>query len=202
MMVDVFESAECEFVIGERSLYDSVAVAYSKKAASSPGLVSSIHTIGATYIPLQDAIVIRILPTMDLSPEQRNRIVMQRFAGSKKDLQKVSWQKNWAIAKFRDFGNFQLLLDEEAPVIVPIGFSEGANLSKSARLSFTVKDNLDEWKVLRTELDGKWIRFTNDKGKNFHYKFDEKCGPGSHTLKIIAEDEAGNQAEKLIHFSR
>ena len=127
---------------------------------------------------------------------------MQRFAGTKKDLRKVTWQKNWAMAKFRDFGNFQLVLDQEAPVIVPIGFSDNANLSGNSRLYFTVKDNLDEWKVLRTEIDGHWIRFTNDKAKYFHYRFDEKCPPGAHILKVIAEDEAGNRTEKDFHFTR
>ena len=202
MMVDVFESPECEFIIGERSLYDAVVIAYRKQAATAPNVVSAVHNIGATYIPLQDSMVIRILPTADLNPAQRNSVVMQRFAGTKKDVRKVSWQKNWAMAKFRDFGNFQLVLDQEAPVIVPIGFSDKANLSGISRLSFTVTDNLDEWKVLRTEIDGRWIRFTNDKAKYFHYRFDEKCGPGAHVLKIIAEDEAGNRTEKVFHFTR
>jgi hypothetical protein len=202
MMVDVFESPGCEFIIGERTLYDSVSVAYKESTAVSSDAVSAVHTIGAAYIPLQDSMVVRILPTKDLSEEQRNRLVMQRFSGAKKNVQKVSWQKNWAMAKFRDFGSFQLLVDQEAPVIVPIGFSEGSNLFKAARLSFTVTDNLEEWKVTRTEIDGKWIRFTNDKGKYFHYKFDEKCPAGSHTLKIVAQDEAGNLSEKLYHFER
>lgn len=202
MMLDVFESPDCEFILGERSLYDSVTIGYRKQTATSANAVSAIHSIGAAYIPLQDSMVVRILPVKAMGPEERNRTVMQRFAGTKKSLQKVSWQKDWAMAKFRDFGNFQLLLDQEPPVIVPVGFSEGANLSKASRLSFTVTDNLDEWTVLRTELDGKWIRFTNDKGKYFHYRFDEKCGPGSHILKIIAADEAGNRTEREIRFTR
>jgi murein DD-endopeptidase MepM/ murein hydrolase activator NlpD len=200
MMVDVFESAECEFVIGERTLYDSVAIAYRKTPASSENSVSSIHTIGATYIPIQDSMVVRILPVKTLSPEQHNHIVMQRFAGTKKDLQKVTWQNNWAMARFREFGSFQLVLDEEPPKIVPINFTDGADLSKAPRLSFTVTDNLEEWRVIRTTLDGAWIRFTNDKAKYFHYKFDEKCPPGNHILKIIAADEAGNRTEREIKF--
>ncbi|ULQ51233.1 M23 family metallopeptidase [Flavihumibacter fluvii] len=202
MMVDVFESQDCEFIIGERSLYDSVSVGYKKSPSTVSSVVSAIHTIGATHIPLQDSIVVRILPLSDITPDQRNRLVMQRFAGTKKDVQKVSWQKNWAMAKFRDFGSFQLVVDMDAPVIIPIGFSEGANLTRAARLSFTVTDNLEEWKVVRTEIDGKWIRFTNDKAKYFHYRFDEKCPPGAHTLKIVAEDEAGNRTEKQINFNR
>lgn len=202
LMVDVFESDDCEFIIGERTLYDSVTIAHKRSLSSLPAVISAVHTIGATYIPLQDAMAVRIKPIIDPEPSQRERVVMQRFAGTKKDVMKVSWQNGWAMAGFRDFGSFQLVVDNEAPQILPVGFTEGANLAKSSRISFTVKDNLDKWKVLRTELDGKWIRFTNDKGRYFHYRFDENCGPGDHILKVIAMDEAGNQAEKSFRFSR
>lgn len=202
MMVDVFESPHCEFILGERSLYDSVSISYRESPATVPQAVSAVHAIGATYIPIQDSMVVRILPNREIAAGCRDRIVMQRFAGNKKDVQKVSWQKDWAMARFREFGNFQLVCDTVPPVIVPIGFANGANLSKAARLSFTVTDNLDEWKVTRTELDGRWLRFTNDKGKYFHYRFDEKCGAGEHELKIVAEDAAGNQVERIFRFTR
>jgi murein DD-endopeptidase MepM/ murein hydrolase activator NlpD len=202
MMVDIFESPRCEFIIGERCLYDSVAISYRESPATSPQAVSAVHTIGATYIPLQDSMLVGIQPDRAIAPGCRDRIVMQRFAGAKKDVQKVSWQKGWAMARFREFGNFQLLCDTIAPQIVPIGFSDGANLSRAARLSFTVTDNLEEWQVIRTELDGRWLRFTNDKGKYFHYRFDEKCSAGDHTLRIIAEDAAGNRVERSFRFTR
>jgi hypothetical protein len=65
-----------------------------------------------------------------------------------------------------------------------------------------VKDNTDSYKNFRAELDGKWLRFTNDKGKYFIYRFDERCPRGPHTLKITVEDEAGNVANKVIGFRR
>ncbi len=99
---------------------------------------------------------------------------MQWTAGGKSTAQQVKWQQQWAAAKFRDFGNFQLVRDMEPPVIVPIGFTDSANFSKASRIVFTVKDNLHVVKNVRAELDGKWLRFTNDKGRNFIYYFDEK----------------------------
>lgn len=201
-MLDGFESQDCEFYIGDRCLYDSVHIAYRKIATTAPAVVSDVHAIGAAYIPLQDSIMVRIKPTVAIDPAKRDHVVMQRFAGTKQDVQKVEWQKDWASAKFREMGNFQLLLDETPPVIVPIGFTDGANLSKAARMLFTIKDNLDEFKNFRAELDGKWLRFTNDKGRTFVYIFDEKCSPGFHTLKISVEDEAGNHTVKTFNFTR
>lgn len=127
---------------------------------------------------------------------------MQRFAKGKKDVQKVEWQGDWAAAKFRDFGNFQLVLDETPPEVVPVNFKDGSDLSKASRMVFTIKDNLEQFKNVRAELDGKWLRFTNDKGHSFIYIFDELCPPGEHTLVITAEDEAGNKTERSFHFTR
>ena len=98
------------------------------------------------------------------------------------------------------FGNFELIADTIPPVIG--GFADGANLSQAKSIVFTPRDNNDELKNFRAELDGQWLRFTNDKGRTFIYHFDEKCGPGKHELKISIEDEAGNQSERTIHFTR
>ncbi len=195
MMVDIYESDECEFIIGERTLYDSVNLVYRKQSATASAAVSALHTIGTASIPLQDAMMVRIRLTAPLSDIEKSRVVMQRIAGTRKEVQKVSWEEDWALAGFRDFGSFQLVLDTTAPEIIPVGFKDGSNLSNASRVVFTVKDDLGKWKVLRTELDGKWIRFTNDKGRNFIYVFDEHFPPGEHELKVIAVDEAGNQQE-------
>ncbi|MCC6286715.1 MAG: M23 family metallopeptidase [Chitinophagaceae bacterium] len=204
LMLNVGEGSEDgDFYIGEKGLYDSVRIAYKRTpAAAGPVVVSAVHTIGAAYIPLQEAMVVRIKPTAVLTPGQKNRIVMQRFAGTKKGIVKVEWQGDWAMAKFRDFGSFQLVVDNEPPEIIPVGFKDSANLSKATKMLFTVKDNLDEFKNFRAELDGKWLRFTNDKGRNFVYVFDEYCLPGAHTLKLSVSDEAGNVTARIFNFTR
>ncbi len=202
LMLDGYETTDCEFFIGERCLYDSVHIRYARSAASNPAVVSAVHSIGASYIPLQEAFLVRIQPTRALTAAEKQQVAMQWYAGSKKDVQKVEWQGEWASARFRDFGSYQLVLDTEPPQIVPIGFTDGANLSKASRIVFTIKDNFEKFKNVRTLLDGKWLRFTNDKGRNFIYRFDEKCPPGEHELTINAEDEAGNQVTRTFRFSR
>ncbi len=202
LMIDGFEAPSCEFFIGEKCLYDAVHVRYAEFASTDPAGVSHVHQVGASYIPLHESFLIRIKPEDSLTSELRARTVVQLKSGSRSAVQKAEWQNGWAAARFRDFGNFQLVVDTTAPVIVPMGFYDGADLSKASRIVFTVRDNLGQFKNVRTELDGQWLRFTNDKGRTFIYRFDEKCARGSHELKITAEDEAGNRIEKVFQFTR
>ena len=202
-MVNVGEGSEdCEFYIGERGLYDAAQVAYRRSASANPVVVSAVHAIGADYIPLQEGLIVRIKPDSGLMQEKRSRVVMQRFAGARKEISKPEWQNGWAMGKFSSFGSFQLVLDETPPEIIPIGFKSGQDMSKASRLMFAVKDNLGGIKNFRAELDGKWLRFTNDKGRNFIYVFDEHCTPGAHSLKISVADEAGNTAAQIFTFTR
>jgi hypothetical protein len=131
------------------------------------------------------------------------------FKGNKKDVRKPEWQGGWASATFREFGNFQLVKDTEPPMILPVGVLQGANLSKSSRIAFKVKDNLGAIRNFRAELDppgdgrsGKWLCFANDKGLAFVYKFDAHCPSGKHVLTVTAEDEAGNKVTGMYTFTR
>ena len=65
-----------------------------------------------------------------------------------------------------------------------------------------ITDNFRQVKNYRATLDGKWLLFSNDKAKAFIYHFDEHCPPGKHELKVSVQDEAGNGAEKVLHFVR
>jgi len=79
---------------------------------------------------------------------------------------------------------------------------ENANLKRSSRIAIIVTDNYRKLRSFRATLDGNWLLFTNDKAKAFIYHFDEHCKPGKHELKIQTQDEAGNAAVKVIHFTR
>ncbi|HUR10988.1 MAG TPA: peptidoglycan DD-metalloendopeptidase family protein [Flavitalea sp.] len=202
LQIDGFESAHCEFFIGENCLYDSVHIHYTQLPRKMEPALSDVHQIGFAYIPLHEPFLVRIKADEQITAFQKSRTIMQWTSGSKKDVQKVEWQNEWGTARFRDFGSFQLLVDEEPPQIIPIGFVNGSNLSKSTRIAFTIKDDHSKFKNVRTELDGNWLRFTNDKGRTFIYRFDEKCARGTHQLKIHAEDEAGNITEQTFQFER
>lgn len=195
-------SDDGEFFISEKGLYDSVSVSYSRRVSLMQSVISAIHTIGLPLVPLQEGLTVRIKPVTGIPEHLFERTVMQRFAGTKKEVVKPEWHQGWATAKFREFGSFQLVTDEIPPEIIPVGFKDSADLSAAKRMVITVKDNLERVKNFRAELNGKWLRFTNDKGRNFIYIFDERCPTGENELKVSVEDEAGNVTVKTFIFKR
>ncbi len=201
-LVNIFERDDIQVILGEKDLYDTVNFSYSKKASVTPQAISALHVVHTALVPVHGYYTVRLKADKSLQDIDANRIIMQRTFGGKMDVAKPEREGEWFSAKFREFGNFQLLADNVPPVISPVGVHENANLSHAPQIIFTVTDNMKEIKNFRAELDGKWLRFTNDKGRSFIYKFDEMCPPGNHELKVSVEDEAGNKTIKTFHFVR
>jgi hypothetical protein len=199
--VNVFERDDVQVILKETDLYDSVNFIYVKKNSPLTQAVSSLHSIHTALAPVHGYFTIRLKSAND-QQDASDKIIMQRTWGSKMDVVKPEKNGEWFTAKFREFGNFQLLVDNVPPIISPIGIRDNANLSRSSQIIFTITDNMKKIKNFRAALDGKWLRFTNDKGRSFIYKFDERCQPGEHELKVSVEDEAGNETQRIFHFSR
>ena len=200
--VNVFETDDIQLVLGENDLYDSIRFAYSKKASPVSQSISDLHMVHTNLVPVHGYFTIRLKSTSPIDENVKDKIVVKRSWGSKTDVVKPTQNGDWFTAQFRNFGNFQLLVDNDPPTISAIGIRENANLARASQIIFVVRDNNDEIKNFRAELDGNWLRFTNDKGKSFIYNFDEMCPPGNHELKISVEDEAGNTTTKIFHFTR
>jgi hypothetical protein len=70
------------------------------------------------------------------------------------------------------------------------------------RMAFSVTDNTKEIATFTALIDGEWLLFSNDKGRNFVHIFDEKTTPGEHSLELIVVDLAGNTTRKTYRFTR
>jgi hypothetical protein len=197
--INVFENATIRFYLPKNCLYDSMRFLYNETPGKTGYTVYQLHN---TSVPLHTYFPISIKATTPLP----GKMVMHRFANGKNDYAMaeavINGGESWYRASFRDFGNFELMVDTMAPTITPIGFKDGMNCSKQSRIVFVIKDNTEEIKNFTALLDGNWLRFSNDKGSRFIYDFDELCPAGAHELKIIAEDQVGNVAEKVYKFTR
>jgi murein DD-endopeptidase MepM/ murein hydrolase activator NlpD len=195
--INIFENSEVEFYLPENALYDFVHFKYAKLAGATG---NPIYQLLSAQIPLQTNFPLKIKGNFSLADS--SRIVMERVYGSKKDYKKAVFESGWYKSSFREFGNFQLLIDNIPPVVTSRGLINNMNAARLGSIIFTVTDDTEELNSFTALLDGKWLRFSNDKGRNFVYRFDERCGPGPHELKIRAEDQVGNVTERVYNFTR
>lgn len=199
--VNIVEGEDLQVIVNPGNLYDSFAFTYSKKPGLSSLSYSRVYAVESGLVPVHSNFTLRIKADKTVPAELQNKMLIKGIWANKTEIAKATADGEWYTGVFRSFGNFELIADDEPPVIYG-GFKDHANLSKSSRIIFTPKDNNKVIRSFRAELDGRWLRFTNDKGHLFIYNFDEKCDRGSHELKISADDEAGNITEKTYHFTR
>lgn len=194
--LNVFENNNISLYLPPTHLYDDIHFTCITAKGKTGNEAFLLHT---GNVPVQAMYPIRIKNTTTTTPD---KMVMHRWWGGKNDFAKAEPEGDWYKASFRAFGYVELIADVTPPTIRPVGFTNGINASKLNRIVFVILDNTEELQNFRAELDGKWLRFSNDKGKTFIYNFDEHCPPGEHELKISVEDCVGNRAERVYRFVR
>jgi len=193
--INLFENNTLSFYLPENALYDSIRFRYNEIPVNNGYTIYQLHNVN---VPVHVYFPVKIKAASSLP----GKMVMHRFANGKDDYAKADDENGWYKASFREFGNFQLMVDTLPPTINPVGFREGMNCGKLSAIKFVIVDNTEEIKNFTATLDGNWLRFSNDKGRTFIYVFDDKCAPGEHELKIVAEDQVGNVAERVYHFTK
>ena len=195
--VNIFDNNFVKFWLPENALYDTVHFVV-KETPSADG--KNIYQLHNAAVPVHPYFKVNIRDNPVIA--DTGRVVIKRFYGSKTDFKKAVYKNGFYSASFREFGNFQLVTDNAPPSVVPVGFRDGMNTSGLRRILFAVKDNTEEIENFTGLLDGKWLRFSNDKARNFIYVFDEHCPPGQHELKITVTDQVGNKTERTYNFTR
>ena len=196
--VNVFERESFQVVTTEKTIYDAVDVSFSSANNGAANAVSSSFVFLSASIPAHDSVTVRIKPSVTVADEWKDRVVIKSVSGSKTVVEKAVWQKGWLMAKFRQFGTYQAFVDNVPPNVNGVA----ADLSKARQIAFTPTDNFSSIKSFRCEVDGQWLRFTNDKGRTWIYTLDEHFAAGEHELKVRVEDEAGNVTEKVWKVRR
>lgn len=195
--VNIYDDNFVKFWLPEIALYDTVNFAV-KEIPSADG--KNIYQLHNATIPVHPYFKVNIRDNPSIA--DTGKVVIKRFYGSKTDFKKAAYKNGFYSASFREFGNFQLVIDNTPPSVVPVGFRDGMNTAGLRRILFAVKDNTEEIDNFTALLDGKWLRFSNDKARNFIYVFDEYCPPGRHELLITVTDQVGNKTERKYNFTR
>jgi hypothetical protein len=193
----------------ERCIYDTVPVLFGLTAYGGYNSISDAYSIGNAAYPVQDAITIKLKQNREISEDQKSKLVVVRTDRKERQVKKGEWENGWIISKFADFGTYQAFIDLSPPSISSPGHGDTINLSAASRIVFTPADNYGvrgfEALLFTCTTDSagyhcsddslsekKWLRFTNDKGRNWIYRFDENCPYGVHKLVLSIEDIVGN----------
>jgi hypothetical protein len=198
--VNVMEKDDFEIYLPEGCLYDTVPGSYYRNSNLSQYAVSGIHQVNDESLPLHDELTVRLKPTREIPAEWQNKLVIQRSSRGR-SVRKAEQLGAWLSAKFGDFGSFQAFADVLPPSINELGKGDTVNLSPASRILFTPSDNFGI-KSFKAKLNGQWLRFTNDKGRNWIYVFDERCPFGTYHLEVTVEDLVGNTITKSWWFKR
>jgi murein DD-endopeptidase MepM/ murein hydrolase activator NlpD len=200
--VNIIEEKEFEAYLPDYSLYDSIAYVYNQQNIFSPEAVTAQHRLSDPVYPTHLTFPVKLKMTRQVSEELKGKIVIERKWKNERTVRKAEWQNGWLSASFGDFGIFQGLIDTIAPKInAPGKGNDTLDLSSLSRIIFTPTDN-SSVRSFRAELDGEWLKFSNDKGRNHIYIFDEQCPFGIHELKVRVEDIVGNVTEKTWVFKK
>lgn len=198
--VNEIKKPDFEMFFPGSALYDTVQMLYYRNNSASTYSVSALQQVNDASVPLHDEITVRIKPDKIIPGDWKDKILIRR-SGRGSSLRKARWEGDWLTTKFGDLGSFQAFADLIPPLVNEPGKGDTVNLSPLSRILFTPTDNFGI-KSFRAELDSQWIRFSNDKSRNWIYEFDERCPFGVHHLKVTVKDLVGNVTEKSWWFKR
>ncbi len=204
--VNILDKPDFEVYLPEGCLYDTIQPLYYRNNSMQLYSVSALYQLNDASIPLHDDITIRIKPNKPIPDEWKDKLIIQRGSPGN-SVHKAVWQNDpiaigWLMARFGSFGTFQAFADTLPPEIKISATGDTLDFSPDSSIIVEPMDNFGGIKNFRAELDSQWVRFTNDKGRFFIYKFDERCPFGVHQLKVTAEDLVGNTTTKTWWFKR
>ncbi len=200
--VSILEKKDFEIYLPKECLYDTIPVLNYTNTRESEESISLEHAFDNPSVPVHNSFMIKIKPTQQPGiGYDKNKVVLKREYGGKKNVRKADWQNGFFVADFEAFGNFQAFEDVKPPSVIGLGSGDTIDLSPATRIALQAADNFGV-KNFRAELDGKWLRFTNDKGGSYIYRFDEQCPYGVHELKVTVNDIVGNTTIKTWWFKK
>jgi hypothetical protein len=203
--VNRIEKEDFRIEIPARSVYDTITTIYYRNNGGY-NAVTALHQVNDASYPLHQDVTVSIKPNRSIPDEWKDKLLMHR-ASKGNTIRKVELKNGWFTATFGDFGNYQVMADLTAPQIDELGKGDTVNLSPTNVIVFSPTDNfgiVKKFRVMVTDTLGneQWIRFTNDKSRNWIYRFDERIPYGVYKMTATATDLVGNSTTKEWWFKR
>jgi hypothetical protein len=187
-----YNDGNIAFTLRTGDLYDDVPMQINK--------MGNLYKVISNDIPVHNYFDLKLKPQVPIAASQASKVAIVRYPFGKDTEKKGVAGKlvnGWVIASVRDFGTFEIVVDQTPPVIT-CALANGATV-KGKYISCTAKDETTGIKSFVGTIDNQWVRFVH-KGKSFTYEIDKYCLPGNHILVLNATDENNNVRTMQINF--
>ena len=189
-----FSRPDIIFDLPKDALYDDLDFEYSSEPPL-PGLYARMHKVHNEDTPLHVYCELSIKPVA-LPKELMNKAVIVAVETGRRMYSKGGkWENGFLKAQVRDFGDYSIAVDTEAPDIRPVNVKPGKNVSRQGSIMFKISDYLSGIHSYRGTMNGKWILMDYDAKNNLlTYLFDEHMQKGKNIFKLVVTDEVGNKS--------
>lgn len=200
-----YQDENVQINIQPYSLYDDIKFSYSK-SASTKGTYSLVNHIFNDQIAIQKAYTLSIKPNLLTESLQSKAALISINSKGKKNYEGGSYKEGWVTAQPKNFGNFVVIVDTNAPKI-NFNFKEIKekinDFSKAKTIEIKATDNLSGIKKYRATIDGKWVLLEYEPKKELlFYTFDDTIQPGTHSFHVNVSDDKNNTSSLNCIFKR
>ncbi len=185
-----FITPEISLQIPEGSLYDSIWFMYSKDPKLK-GTFSNLHSLHQPEVPLQKRIKVSINADALPVKYQSKALIARIEPNGRMSSADGGYDNGFVTTETNLFGTYTIVVDSVPPVIRQV--ADKSRFKKSIR--FIVGDNLSGIAKYHAEMNGEWALVSWDpKNRLMTYTYDEMLKQGVNSLKIVLEDQKGNQS--------
>lgn len=193
--INHFKNQYIAFTLNQDALYDHICFKTEVRNSNNP--YSYSYQIHDNSIPLHSYFDLMLTPKKIIPDSLKNKIAMVKT--SKQGIAAKLLQ-NKVVASVREFGTYEIVIDQKAPVISS-KVKDGMIIANSKALYFNIKEETTSVKTCTASVDGQWLRLVQ-KGSMYYYEMDEYFPTGTHTFTITATDENDNQTTQSYTLTR
>ena len=181
----------------KNSFYENVYLQYQADHEQSDNIYSSVYHIDQPTIPVHRYFSIGIRPIG--LPEQLKDKAIIAYCNPDNTITSYGgkWENERLFTRSRTFGDYSIMLDQEAPSIEVVRFKK--DMRQASKMSFRITDNYStagsaKGLQYRATVDGQWIMMEYDaKNDLLIHRFDERITKGEHFLRLEVIDDRKNK---------
>jgi hypothetical protein len=191
-----FRAEGISLTIPAGSLYDTLRFEY-KRDRGTPDMLSEVHYIHNKFTPLHRPFSLSIKPSVIPAGKESKLLLLQMSDDFRKSAAGGTYSAGYVTGDVSSFGMYLVGIDTLAPVISPIGFTDGSDLSGKRELRIRIADDLSGIRSWEPSVDNTWALFEYDQKNNvLIYNFDpQRITKGSvHSLELKVIDNKDNSS--------